>query len=90
MFAAGIAKIGGSEIGFLAAHNIRDDFKEITVVSTNEGTHKVKKGFYRVSKLDGSDILLTSGWLDLCLYYFTGTAFEKIVFLPNCHESNIY
>ena len=87
LFAAGIAKVGTGEIGFLAAHSVKDGFKEITVVSTNEGTHKVKKGFYRVSKLDHTDILIAAGWLDLCLYYFTGLAFEKIVFLPSCHES---
>lgn len=79
----------GTEIGFLAAHSIKDNFKEITVVSTNEGTHKVKKGFYRISKMDGCDILITAGWLDLCLYYFTGSAFEKVVFLPSCHESRL-
>lgn len=81
--------MSGVEMAYISAHKIGDKFKEIGVVSTNECTHKEKKGFYRLAKLDGSDILIAAAWLDLCVYYFNGSAFEKIVFLPGVHESSL-
>jgi hypothetical protein len=88
LFAAGVSKMSGVEIGFIAAHKISDKFREVAVVSTNESSHKSKKGFYRLAKLEGTDILVAAGWLDLCIYYFGGSSFEKIVFLPTIHESS--
>lgn len=88
VFAAGVSRVTGSETGFIAAHDLKNKFKEITVVSTNESTHKTKKGFYRIARMPDSDVLVLGGWLDIHLYNYSNAAFEKIVYLPNLHESS--
>ena len=76
-------------MGFIAAHDLKNKFKEITVASTNESTHKTKKGFYRIARMPDTDILILGGWLDIHLYNYSNAAFEKIVYLPNLHESSL-
>lgn len=87
VFAAGVSRITGTEMGYIAAHEVGNKFKEIAVISTNESSHKTKKGFYRISRLEDIDILVLGGWLDVYLYYYVNKKFEKIVFLPTIHES---
>lgn len=89
LFAAGVSRITGSEMGYISCHDIRNGFKEIATSSTNESSHKQKKGFYRISRLDDSDVLVVSGWLDVHLYFFSSISqsFDKIVYLPTLHES---
>lgn len=74
-------------MGYIAAHEVGSKFKEVAVISTNESSHKTKKGFYRISRLEDTDILVLGGWLDVYLYYYVNKKFEKIVFLPTIHES---
>lgn len=89
MFAAGVSKITGAEMGYLSAHEMRQGFEEVAVVSTNESSHKVKKGFYRLNRMEGSDTLIVGGWLDIHIYSYEQKAFDKIIFLPAVHESSL-
>lgn len=90
MFAAGVSKITGTEMGYLSAHDIRSSFEEVAVISTNESSHKVKKGFYRMNRMENSDTLIVGGWLDIHIYSYENKAFDKIIYLPGVHESNRY
>lgn len=90
VFAAGVSRITGTEMGYIAAHEVGNKFKEVAVISTNESSHKTKKGFYRISRLEDIDILVLGGWLDVYLYYYVNKKFEKIVFLPTIHESSSF
>ncbi len=81
-------------MGYISAHDIKNGFKEVAVISTNESSHKSKKGFYRMTRMEDKDILIVGSWRDVSIFYFAAAAtvsnggtFEKVVFLPSLHES---
>ena len=75
-------ELAGKDMGFLTAHSIfkRRTPQEVYTSKIRDSSHEVKKGLYRLTKIDDEkhplfsrnrDVLFVGGWVDIHVFAFS-------------------